>query len=125
MLAGMKNIATAIAALAALTLVGCGADTTQPKSYENSDAIIEDVRASNFDCELDPYDAALSPGVVTSCITEDGAIVARTFENAQDYDTYRDGMTGPVIFGDLWAVECTDLADCEHVQGVTGGGLLD
>lgn len=64
--------------------------------------------------------------MVSSCVTDNGgAIVARTFESAGDYDAYVANMTGPVIFGDLWALECTESVHCEAAHDVTGGELID
>lgn len=116
----MKRRAATII-VAGTMLTGCATTDTAPNSYTTADDIIDDIRSSGFDCELDQYDAELFAGMTTSCITDQNAIVARAFSTTEDYDTYVEGMTGPVIFGDLWAVECTDMEECEHVHGVTGG----
>lgn len=116
----MKKIATAIAAL--LTLTACAPET---QTYDTPQQIITDVRSSGVDCEIDEWWEEVSPDQVSSCVTDDAdAVVARVFDTAGDYDEYRDGMTGPVIFGDDWAVECTALDHCEMVVEVTGGELV-
>lgn len=116
----MRKIATAIAAL--LTLTACAPET---QTYDTPQQIITDVRSSGVDCEIDEWWEEASPDHVSSCVTDDvDSVVARVFDTAGEYDEYRADMTGPVIFGDLWAVECTDSADCGHVHGVTGGDLV-
>lgn len=112
----MRTIATAIATLAALTLVGCGTDTETETAHYDTVADL----ATALECE----DTDL--GDTSGWCTIDGKdhLIGITDDPPKYADTYLESAPDETVAtGDNWYMVCglMDTGDCEELAEPAGG----